>query len=177
MITAKMFMGDNAPSMPPGIHEAVEFTAAYFEMDDIILVFEGTEGKLKNRLFQPTGDYTFGDETPEDALERKRFENLRLITQLMVATLDEAVVEAFEAETYEDYVKGAITLLGRPIHKKVNIKVVPRKADQPYTKLPDLRYPKTPAVVERWVEGTKPSLSFTDKELELVEEWRKEHQD
>lgn len=81
----------------------------------------------------------------------------------MVAVLDPAVVDAFEAGDYKSFVAGASLLLNDKKGTKVNLKVIPDRKEQKY---PDV--PSYGTYVERHIPGGVSSLKFSKKELEAI---------
>lgn len=166
MIKANRLMEDTGEGakIPVGIHGDVNFLGLKKDTTwwDILFVKPATRQTIHKRLFQPTGEYTYENETPEEAYNREVDNNLKHVVHLLREFLGDESTSQLEAPDYEAFVEMAADYLDQFIGEQVWLKVIPDRKG----KYPDLgRYPN---YVERFVEGMETTLKFTKKEGEAV---------
>ena len=152
--------------IPVGLHTdgSVMFNGLTTESTWTDINYANQGGRsLHKRLFTPTGASPLEGESITDAKSREESRNIGHIVQVMVAVLDPAVVDAFEAGDYKSFVAGASLLLNDKKGTKVNLKVIPDRKEQKY---PDV--PSYGTYVERHIPGGVSSLKFSKKELEAI---------
>lgn len=170
MIKARTLFGDPGGSrLPVGIHENVDFTGISADGKYTDLTFQKEGQTVRKRLFAPQGNYPFGEETQADALERETNENARYVVHLMRAVLGDEATSAVEAPDYDSFMSQAAALLNSQVPAAVNLKVVPNRKEPQYSDLPQYASSKYPSYVERYVPGQNSNLTYTAKEMELIE--------
>ncbi len=165
MIKANRLMEDGEGlKIPVGIHDDVNFLGLKKESNwwDILFVRPSTRQTIHKRLFQPTGEYVYEEETPEMALEREIDTNLKHVVHLLREFLGDDNTSQLEAPDYDTFMDMAADYLAQFIGERVWLKVIPDRKG----KYPDLG--KYPNYVERYAPGVGTKLKFTKKESEAV---------
>lgn len=178
MIQAKTFFGESGKQFIPGIHTDVEFGGLEItDKNAVAITFEKDGARVKQFLFEPTGTYPFGDESPEAAMKREQNNNLRHIIALMRTVLGDDVAYEVRGEDYDDFVQKASTLLNPHIGFKVNLKLLPGRREKQPVEVP--RFPPKAngegRYVEPYVIDSEATLTYTEREQEAMNNWTRDN--
>lgn len=157
---------------PAGIYKGAIFNGMYRNQDWWELSFSSPEGhSITKYLNTPTGQYPYGEETPEDALQREADDNIRYVVKALRVVAGDEIASSVATEDYESFMAQSASILLPLKGTLVNLKILPNAKKPEFTDLPRRasRYPLY-SYIERYEEGEEPKLKFTKRELALLNE-------
>lgn len=169
MIQAKFYFEETpgrSGKLEVGVHSGVQFLGLVKSEDYYDIRFGSKGSFIHKRLFRPTGSNPQDGETVAEAITREIDRNLKHVVRMMDIVLGDEVVSGFEAPDYDSFMAKAAEALNANKGYLVNLKVIPDRNN----KWPDLGY--YPSYVEKHVPGEEPSLKFSAKELERLEQYK-----